>query len=234
MRSVASAAAFAAALFVSASAQAATTVLVQEDFEGYGAGSQANFTGFADLNVTDGAVDLLTDAGIVATPYGTGFVDLDGSTGNGGYLRTDLFSFQAGDVVTFEFDYAGNRRGAPDSFIFGLRSTGIFSFQNATISNGVTTTTVDNLLSQTLPGLNIANLHGAAPWRRASITFTAGQAGSLSAFVGTDSADNVGPLVDNFKLSVTSSAAPEPAAWSMMLTGFGAAGALLRRRRALA
>ena len=43
---------------------------------------------------------------------------------------------------------------------------------------------------------------------------------------------------DNLRFEITSvapgAAVPEPATWAMMIVGFGAAGALLRRRRVLA
>jgi hypothetical protein len=42
-------------------------------------------------------------------------------------------------------------------------------------------------------------------------------------------------LVDNrFIDPLATGAVPEPAAWALMITGFGAAGAMLRRRRAIA
>jgi hypothetical protein len=224
------AAAVAAATFVANNSEAA--VLVQDDFEGYGA--QANFTGFADLQVTDGAVDVLQDAGIVATPYGAGFVDLDGSSADGGYLRTDMFAFQAGDVVTFEFDYAGNRQGTFDSLMFGFKSSGLFTFKDVTVQNGSATNTTGQLIASSF-GTSVNNLSPTAPWTHVSFSFTAGGAGSLSAYVGTSSADARGPLIDNFSLGVTpAGAAPEPAGWALMIGGFGGAGAMLRRRSAVA
>lgn len=208
----------------------ASTVLAFDDFEGYGP-AQANFTGFDDLNVV-GSVDYLQNAGIVATPYGTGFVDLDGTAAGTGQLVTDSFAFQAGDMVTFEFDYAGNRQGSVDSLFFGFRSAALFTFQDVTIQNGAVTNTARQLISKSF-GTSVANLSPTAPWTHVSFSFTAGGAGSLAAYVGTTSSDARGPLVDNLKLSVDRpvSAAPEPAAWAMMVLGFGGAGAALRRRQ---
>ena len=42
------------------------------------------------------------------------------------------------------------------------------------------------------------------------------------------------PAFDRVGLSMLVSAAPEPASWAMMITGFGLTGAMIRRRRALA
>jgi hypothetical protein len=231
MRSFVFFAAGAAAALVSAHAAQASTVLAFDDFESYGV-TQANFTGFADLNVV-GSVDLLQDAGVVSTPYGAGFVDLDGSAAGAGRLETDAFAFQAGDLVTFEFDYAGNRQGSVDTLFFGFRSPGLFTFKDVTITNGATVNTAAQVIASSF-GTSVGGLSPMAPWTHLSFTFTAGSAGSLAAYVGTTSSDAKGPLLDNLKLSVGGpvSAAPEPAAWALMLLGFGAAGTLLRQRRA--
>ncbi|MFN9846857.1 MAG: PEPxxWA-CTERM sorting domain-containing protein, partial [Alphaproteobacteria bacterium] len=69
-----------------------------------------------------------------------------------------------------------------------------------------------------------------------SITFlgTARNSGSGFTFpnvVGTTMNGRFGP---NFQYTVQSGAVPEPAAWALMIGGFGLAGAALRRRRAVA
>jgi len=231
MRSFVFFAACAAAALVTAHAAQAATVLAFDDFEGYGP-AQSDFTGFSDLNVV-GSVDLLQDAGLVSTPYGTGFVDLDGSAAGTGRLETDAFAFTAGDLVTFEFDYAGNRQGSFDTLFFGFKSPGLFTFKDVTITNGAVVNTTSQLIASSF-GTSVGSLSPAAPWTHVSFTFTAGTTGSLAAYVGTTSSDAKGPLLDNLKLSVggPTSAAPEPASWALMLLGFGGAGSLLRRRRA--
>jgi len=63
---------------------------------------------------------------------------------------------------------------------------------------------------------------------------TAWDTGTLTLFYwDTFTADNTG-AVSVSVLTDGSGAVPEPASWAMMITGFGAAGTLLRRRRALA
>ncbi|MFI4966275.1 MAG: PEPxxWA-CTERM sorting domain-containing protein [Caulobacterales bacterium] len=52
--------------------------------------------------------------------------------------------------------------------------------------------------------------------------------GDLAHSAGTLEMSQSQPLAD---LAVTSGAIPEPAAWTMMIVGFGGVGALLRRRR---
>jgi hypothetical protein len=229
MRSLMFFAAGAAAALLSSSAQAGT-VLVFDDFESYG-GPTADFTGFNDLNVV-GSVDLLQNAGIVATPTGTGFVDLDGSAAGAGRLETDAFAFQAGDKVTFSFDYAGNHQGTFDGLQFGFKSAGLFTFKDVKIVNGAVTNQTGQIISNSF-GTSVASLSPAAPWTHVTFSFTAGSAGSLAAYVGTTSNDAKGPLIDNLKLTVGDmSGAPEPASWALMILGFGGAGAMLRRRGA--
>lgn len=222
------AAAVAVALSCAEAARAAT-VLVSDDFESYGDQTQANFTGFSDLNVI-GSVDLLRDNGPVSTPYGSGFVDLDGNAPGAGQLVTDSFAFQAGDIVTFEFDYAGNQLAATDPLFFGFRSPGLFTFKDVTITNGAMVNKTATIVTGSF-GTSAA-IAAANPWTHVTFTFTAGSAGSLAAYVGTTSTDSRGVLVDNLKLTKGPiSAAPEPGAWALMLLGFGGAGGMLRRQR---
>jgi hypothetical protein len=74
-----------------------------------------------------------------------------------------------------------------------------------------------------------AAISSRSPWTRYGISFVAGNSGSLTAFVGTSSNDNVGPLLDNFQLTIGS--VPEPSSWVMMILGFGGIGGLVRARR---
>ena len=67
-----------------------------------------------------------------------------------------------------------------------------------------------------------------------SFSFRALGAGNARIAFYTDSADNIGPLIDNVRLDVTS-AVPEPATWALMILGFGLVGGMMRgssRRRA--
>jgi hypothetical protein len=54
-----------------------------------------------------------------------------------------------------------------------------------------------------------------------------------SSFVGSENSTTTAQLVGRFDLTTnTTPGAPEPAAWAMMLVGFGGLGAVMRRRRA--
>jgi hypothetical protein len=185
-----------------------------------------------------GTVDLIGSPNQwgLSTGYESGFVDLDGSTGDGGALFTDVLAFDAGDRVTLEFELAGNQRGNVDDWNYGFETAGgNITFINVKILNAPTSGL------HSFPGVfgtgpalssGIGALAFNAPWTHYSISFKATAGGSLRAFAGTSSADNIGPLIDNLRVDIT--AVPEPATWLMMIMGFGGMGAVLRRRRVLA
>jgi len=77
--------------------------------------------------------------------------------------------------------------------------------------------------------VNLVGAYGQTGWTQFSAALTAGT-WTVEAGVLNDR-DNFNPshlLLDNFAMAE----APEPATWALMLTGFGALGATLRRRRA--
>jgi len=202
-----------------------------------GGNSSLNYTGFANWNVTSGSVDVVKtgDFGIVCAGGSGSCVDLDGSTSQGGIIQTNSYAFGAGDTVKLSWELSGAQRGvtASDGFLAGFTfgsatsvsdytlggAYGNFNFGGFTTTGTVTTT----------------NIGGATPFQLYSLSFKALSAGTLTARIGDafpNNNDNVGPILDNVNLSITN-AVPEPAAWTMMIVGFGMAGAALRRRKAL-
>ncbi|MBU1378316.1 MAG: PEPxxWA-CTERM sorting domain-containing protein [Alphaproteobacteria bacterium] len=188
--------------------------------------SKLNYTGFANWDVI-GQVDLVS----TPNPYDTNgvgnYVDLDGTAGPGAIVSKQAFAFAAGDFVTFSFQFSGNQRDQNfDTFSFGLDFDGPGTLLNLQLDGGPSGNFAYSAFNHTgisfLVGPNDA-------WRVATYTFTTSAAGSAKIYFGTTSADNVGPMVDN--VSLTAVAVPEPATWAMMIMGFGAAGAVLRRRR---
>lgn len=217
-------------------APASAAVVFSDNFDSENGGATAlNYTGFANFNSTGGA-----DVDLVATPNGFGItcsgscVDLDGSPGPGEITSIDSFAFNAGDAVRLSFDLSGNQRnGDTDGFSVG------FSFGSAVdIFDYGTNFTGSDIIA--LPGLtdNIigastgTSIAGGDPFSARSIFFTAGTAGSLKFSFGSDSNDNIGPLLDIISLDITSSV-PEPATWAMMILGFGLVGGAMRRRKTL-
>jgi hypothetical protein len=228
-------AAIAASVLMAGAAQA--DVLVVDDFESYGATSQTNFTGFTSgLTVTDGTVDFVHEPEFgLSTPYGVGMIDLDGSTSNSGVLSTSLYAVSTGQRVSLSFDASGNQRGGDDAnFRWAFGTPGGLQYNDVSYSAGGDLIAAGSAFTT---GYSVTKFTQAAndPWRHYSFQFTAGSNGMVRAFIDVGSNDNVGPLIDNFSFSiVTPAAVPEPAAWALMIAGFGLSGAALRRRRALA
>jgi len=215
----------AAALMAMAAHSAQAVVLLSDNFdaEPVGAGGATlNYNHFANFFVADGTVDLIG----TPNPYGLvgsgNFVDLDGSTGDAGFLETiDQYNFDAGDTVTLTFLGSGNQRGGTDNLFGGFRFFTPVTFSNVSFTGFTSVSQPAGLL------LGVADLASTSPYTTYSISFTAGTAGTISALLGTGGGDNVGPLVDN----VTLAAIPEPASWSLMILGFAVGGAMLRTRR---
>jgi len=222
----------AAALLAIGPGHAAAAVVFSDNFDAETVpnppGWIANDNSFANFFVEDGTVDLLGPA----NPFGlTGvgnFVDLDGSTGNGGVLETiRQFDYSAGSTVTLNLVVSGNQRSGTDTLFGGFRFFTPRSVDNVSFS-GFTSSQSPDLPTQEL--LGIASLASDSPYQTYSISFHALTNGTITALIGTDSADNVGPLLDG----VTLTDVPEPASWALMIGGFGLLGATLRMRRRFA
>jgi len=191
------------------------------------AGSSLNYGSFTNFTVT-GQVDLVSspDYGIICDGK---CVDLDGTTGPGAML-TNAIAFTAGHTVKISFDLGGSQRSADsDGFSFATL------FGSPTDVTGLMTLTgfpgapdmlgnFNNLVSVSYS----ASIAGNAGFTTYSLLFTPLESGTLQLSFSTNSADNIGPLLDN----VSVVAVPEPAAWGMMIGGFGLAGMAIRRRAA--
>ena len=174
-----------------------------------------NLNNFFQFDVTGGSVDLVggnipgAPLAPPANPLGR-YVDLGGSTGNPGLFRTRLaIPVTSATSYTLNFDYRSDTAGQLNraSVLIGDQ---IFAFSSST-----------------------------AEFTRFSRTFTFGPALS-TVFVGfqgaEDDTDNSGVGIDRMEFGPTlipgGGAVPEPATWAMLLVGFGAIGARLRRRPA--
>jgi hypothetical protein len=190
-----------------------------------------NDAAFINFDVVTGTVDLLAGGnpfGLVGSgTNSTGnVIDLDGSTMAGGTLQTkSSFAFNAGDVVTLSLDVGGNQRTGVDDLFAGFRFTGAPGITGATATGFGAPVLSPGMLTGT------TNLDFTDPFQVFTISFTATSAGSVSAFVGTDSADNRGPLLDRVTLSDLAADIPEPASWALIIIGFGGIGGVLRRGR---
>ena len=155
--------------------------------------------------------------GVVASE-GVAFLDLTGSVGRGKGVKSDAIDTVAGSRYRVGFDVGA----------FFVRGAG--SFGDAT---------VDVLLNDALVGsfTNTMDLLGpGSDWRRFTYDFVAvGPTARLTFLSSTSTtSSNLGVGLDNVTFGAVApspgSAAPEPAAWAVTITGFGLAGARLRRR----
>jgi len=192
---------------------------------------------FHNFFVNGGTVDLLaagnpfglTDSGTTGSDK---FVDLDGTSTQGGILETiQQFNYTAGETVSLTVDVGGNERFGTDGMFAGFRFFGTRDISNVTFSGFDSFQTPS---TPTLELLGVSQIANNKAFQAYTISFTANSAGSVDALVGTDSHDQVGPLLDRVTVTTNAIAAaiPEPTGWTLMIVGIGGVGANLRRRRA--
>jgi hypothetical protein len=225
------------ALAAAIASPASATIVLSDNFDAENGGATAlNYTGFANWTVPPflgpaSAVDIVNGAN---NPYGISCsgicVDLDGSTGTGGLIATrNFYSFSAGDRVTLSVDISGNQRGGVESYILGALFAGAYDIFDLTITDPFGSF---NFGPAAGPGGSILvgdQIPFDRPFGRYSLSFRALAGGAVSSGIGTDSMDNIGPLIDNVVLDIT--AVPEPASWAMMIAGFVLTGGAMRRRK---
>jgi hypothetical protein len=211
-----------AALTFATSASAATVFF--QDFNSI-TPNTLSLTTLPGFTVAGSTVDVVG----ASNPYGiTGItsnvVDLDGTPGPATIISSpSSFAYNAGDIVTLSLLLGGAQRGSvSDTFVLGLAFSNPASVANFTGAGYFSSVTA-------LPSTTL-NLAGADPFALSSISFTATNAGTLGFSFGTTSSDNVGPLLDDVKLDVTSTV-PEPSTWAMMILGFAGVGFMAFRKR---
>lgn len=190
--------------------------------------SKPNYDGFANWDVV-GSVDLFSapENPHITDPYGA-HVELDGAaSGPGKLISKQVFDFQAGDLVTLNFEFEGSQQSDEnDAFLFGFEFLGAglarnITFQGENFGDGA----FENLWGA-------LSINGNEGFQLATLSFLAQDAGSAKLYFGTLSEDGIGPFVDNISLVAAPTAAvPEPASWALMIGGFGLAGGMLRSRR---
>jgi PEP-CTERM motif len=220
-------------------APANATVVLFDTFDGEAGGQDSlNHNAFANFDVENGTVDVIHNPNPYAITCLSGScVDLDGSTFDGGRIVTkNAYTFHAGNTVTLELQLSGSQVGltfpefiGSDGFFMGFRTAGApIQFNNITFdSQFLGSESGGSATGTSVNSFDVVN-HDL-PFGFVRLSFTAGNAGSLKAFAGTTSADNVGPIIDNFSLSIAG--VPEPATWGMMILGFGFAGGAMRVRK---
>jgi hypothetical protein len=217
-----------AALSIAGTAQAAVVTLFSDDFSA-DTPALAITTSLTNWTVT-GNVDVVGMPNIFGITCDGNCVDLDGTTGPGS-IRSAPIAYAAGAPVTIRFDLSGSQRDqANDEFGFFLSfSPGLFSTGGEFDLPGFGADTEGPLDNFAGIGFQDFDFPGNSPWASYFYTFNPTTAGTFSITFSTDSADNIGPLLDN--VLVTQGVIPEPATWAMLIAGFGLVGAAARRRR---
>jgi len=221
----------AASMLAASSAQA--SVVYSNDFDAeHGGTSALNYNGFSGLTVTSGNVDLVftPDYGITCAGGSGGCVDLDGTPGPALLSSTSSYAFGGDDVISLSFDMSGNQRGGGSDF---WESRLNFAADTLLLEygyyyNGTQYVVGHNAFTSSF-WLNQSDLASDTPFQDITMYVVTGGAGDVSFSFATNSADNVGPILDNVSLDI--SPVPEPATWAMMIGGFALAGAAMRRRK---
>ena len=231
---------FTAAAFLACSNVQAQTLLIHDGFTPENGGASAlNYASFANWNVS-GVVDLIRsgDFGITCVAGTGSCVDIDGSQNTGGALTSKTaFSFSAGDRVVVSFMASGSQRTtATDVLRMSLNFSAptTFSSYTSTIA-GVTTSSGAPTFVNTgwSASATLAPTDAFSMW---TLDFTAANAGTFVLILDTTSNDNVGPIVDDIavrRFDAQTNVVPEPATWTLMLSGLGILGVAARRRRAV-
>lgn len=190
----------------------AQTVLLHDTFdtENNGVGTGV-YSGFANFIAAD--VDLLGSGYFFQLCQGAGgstpCVDMEGN-GNGSLTTRNAYALQPGQLVTVQFDLAGDHRSGGDN----------------TVTASLVSTLGATLFSETF------TLPSNAPFTTFTRSFAVTGSSDKSAqlrLASSGRADSYGLLLDNVTLSV--SAVPEPAPAALLAAGLGALGWLTTRRR---
>jgi len=233
------------ALMLPASAQASISFGATFDADNGGVTKlNADGTNLAAFSVVpnSGTVDLVHTGdgfGIVCAGGPGGCIDLDGSTGDAGIIVSKpAFSFGAGDQVNLSFLISGNQRNlaAADTWFGGVSFGGLLNMSNIVLDAGCGSfASANGAYNGLFVGAGFCPTFGNTPFALRTLSFTAGQSGTLHLLFGDAvGADNIGAILDNVVLRVESPAVPEPATWMMMIAGFAMVGRAMRRRRPVA
>lgn len=193
-----------------AQASAAPVPFFTEDFETGPASSALNAPTVGQFNVAQGTVDYIrTPNGFGITSCGaggSGCVDLAGSSNEAASrIATALLNFQPGSYV-LTFDLSGNQRN--------------------TLTDSI------RVLIPGLLGPIVESRAGGDGFASLTYSFVVAVATSASIiFEGIDTADNIGVLLDNIRVTFDASPVPIPGAIPLLMAGLAGLAFASRRPR---
>jgi hypothetical protein len=156
---------------------------------------------------------------------GGNFVALDGDSDFTGFIQQDISGLVVGQTYSLSFDWAAaqlkNRIGPITEQLQVSLGSDTFLTSIAAISGNVSA----DIDPTGGPG-------GFGGWMTTTHSFTATATTETLKFLSVGTPNGLPPIAALDSIALTS--VPEPAAWMMMLLGFGGLGAVLRRRRAVA
>lgn len=190
----------------------------------FGIGTQSTFTDFVTFTATD---DSLTHVPVAANLVFSGTMN---ST-SGGDASVSLFYHLAG-ATGFLFFGANDNTGVVRNDFAVVEGSVSGAGNNALLRTGTVLAPVDTPLLMTLTLSTFAGVGGSGSPESASSSFSNSFEIpiGLDAFVLPDGVTaNAGEWLVNNRRVGPAAAVPEPAAWAMMVLGFGGVGYLMRR-----
>lgn len=204
----------AAALLAATSANAVTLINGSfEDGAAIGAGgfetlTTGDTTSITGWEVLSDGVDYIGSYWVASD--GTRSLDLSALTSGG--IRQSISGFETGKTYTVSFDVSANFAGGNDTKDFVMSVTGGVPYMDSYTRTAANT--AENML-----------------WQTYTYTFTA--TGEVQDIQFRSLENNAsGIALDNVSISLVPSIVPEPAAWVLLIAGFGMVGVALRGRRA--
>ncbi len=216
------AAAAAAVLALAAGGAQASTTVFSENFDSFGFNGGGGFVSTSDR---------------FGSTYYAGAAAANGWTFTGDVFWAAAYpAFDDGALLLNERGGVAEAAHALSGLTVGQTYAVSFLYSGDNIPGGAWTLYADVGAANYATINGVTGAAGSNPGATAGFTFVAGAASETLRFRQA-SAYDASPIIDNILVTTVDAQpapVPEPAAWALMIGGFGLAGAGLRRRKAIA